>query len=160
MGTNPVVKVQQLFFDRDKVDKYVSRKKKRAFTKSGAYVRRTAQFSMRSRKGSAPAGQPPFAHAKGLKRHLYFYYDPDKETVIVGPVLFSETASEGIPRLMERGGVVSREVRVPTGNVTSVDGTMLKKFRTERRDLSYDPHPYMLPALAKNKGKIAEFMAE
>lgn len=126
------------FFDSGKVQKTLDRKTLRVLSKFGAFVRRSAQFSMRSGKGTARPGQPPFAHGgKELKRLLFFSYDALTKTVFIGPIRFDSAKMRGVPRLMEKGGEISKKVK---------SGQSLR--------LKYKPHPFMEPAFIKNIGWV------
>lgn len=127
-----------VFFDSPKIHKFIDQKTKRVFVRFGSFVRRTAQFSMRSRKGSAPKGQPPYAHGrKLLKRLIFFSYDPAAKSVVIGPVRLENTRDKHVPRLMEEGGRVAGLVY----------GKPVQK--------QYGGHPFMKPAFDKHTGAIA-----
>lgn len=134
------VKLTDAFLDNPKIQKYLDQKTKKVFVRFGGTVRKTAQFSMRSRKGTAPAGQPPYAHKKKLLRKLLFFsYDVNTKTVVIGPVRIERTMDQHIPKLMEEGGKVAKETR--SGKIVTLD---------------YTPHPFMQPAFETHIGKLAE----
>lgn len=137
--SDPVVKLKKQFFSSDKVQKALDRKTRKVLSGFGARVRRTAQFSMRSRKGSSPPGVPPYSHGKKLlKKLLYFTYEPERKSVTVGPVLLEKTKEQKITRLMEEGGTVT---------VVTEKGVITK---------NYEDHPYMEPARAKHIGTVTK----
>ncbi len=106
---------KRLFFDRPAVTRAVDRAARKALTHAGGKVRLIAQRSMRyvtqpkkqgkKRKVSAP-GQPPRAVRPHpwLRKHLYFAWDPQRKSVVVGPAVFGRRT--GTPRRLERGGRV------------------------------------------------------
>lgn len=126
------------FFDADKVVKAVSQAKRKAFSKAGAYIRQRAKTSIKKKKGSAPAGNPPHAHA-GQIRLIFFAWDARAESVVVGPIEFtSARGPKGGARLLEKGGAA--EARDRRGR--------LKKYR-------YAGHPFMRPAMVAELPKFA-----
>jgi hypothetical protein len=116
------LKVKQSFFDKDPVIRALDRADRSILSRIGAFIRTRARSSMRRRKKSAAAGQPPSVHVGDLRQRLYFGYDVATRSVVVGPVKFG---SGDVPNLMEFGGTVTRRGRA----------------------LHYLPHAYMGPAL-------------
>src|SRR5688500_3112527 len=90
------------FFDRPKVLKALDRANKRALSKAGAFVRQRAKTSMRKRKGTAPSGEPPYAHVGLLRKLMFFAYDAQRKSVVVGPARINTPT--GVPGLLEHGG--------------------------------------------------------
>lgn len=138
---DPLFKVKKAFFDSEKVKKALDTKTRKVLSGFGARVRRTAQFSMKSRKGrkGSPPGKPPFAHGQKLLRKLLFFaYDANKKSVVIGPVLIESTKKLGVPRLHEEGGVVS---------VNTKKGRVVRK---------YPPRPYMKPAFDEHRGNVTK----
>lgn len=82
-------------------------------------------------KHSAP-GEPPRYIEGSLKRLIFFAYQPDRRSVIVGPVGFSSSTA---PRVLEYGGVNQHGKKVA-------------------------PRPYMAPALEKVQPRLSRFWAE
>jgi hypothetical protein len=125
-----LAEVKKQFFDRLTVKKALDRKTLKVLNSFGGTVRKTAQYSMRSRKGPSKAGEPPHAHGKKLLRKLLFYsLDPKSKSVIIGPILKPTTEKLHIPRTHEIGGSIKQK--------------------------HYPPRPYMKPAFAKHVGKVA-----
>lgn len=119
---------KKLFFDRKSVADPLARGRDRALSKFGAYVRQRARTSVRKRKGTSPAGSPPFSHVGTLRRGILFGRDPDRGSVVIGPVLLG--SQDGSPERLEYGG-------------TGVVGP-----RGKRRTATYEPRPFMRPAFA------------
>lgn len=132
-------------FDTDKVRRRMDKTTLRAMDRMGGTLRKYAQFSMKNRtKLVSPPGSPPHARKqKLLKRLLYYSYDPSNKVLVVGPVLFRGSKTDGLPSLMERGGVINK--------VDDKDKPVM---------LRYEPRPYMGPSLTDNMGKIAGFFGE
>jgi hypothetical protein len=129
------------FFDRKAVIDAVDKAELRVLKKFGAFVMRTDRKSIKERKGTAPAGQPPHAHStyipkpgkrkKSTRKRLRFRdsilfgYDKAAGSVVIGPYLFEARRGRTVPELLEVGG------RGPLG--------------------TYRPHPHTLPAFEKEK---------
>ena len=142
------MKIKALFFDRPKVQRAVKSARRRALSKTGAFIRQRAKTSMRkvgkrARAKATPGslvsrpGQPPLAHEGSLRRLLFFAYDPNFQSVVVGPLAFRAGTA---PATLEYGGevVINRRRRRRDGQVT--------RYRSRARIL---PRPYMAPALQK-----------
>lgn len=122
------------FFDRAIVKNAISNASRKILSKAGAFVRTTARRSIRTRKKSASPGSPPSSHLGLLKRLIYFGYDAERETVVVGP----NPIRKGVaPALLEYGG---------TGIVKG-------------KPAKYPAYPYMQPALEKNVDLFAGMFA-
>jgi hypothetical protein len=134
MPIDVVANVKQAFFDSSKVTKSLDRATKKALSKFGAFVRQRSRSSIRSRKKVSMPGQPPSSHVGTLKKLIFFAYESEQKTVVIGPTPFGKGTA---PSLLESGGIaVSRN----------------------GKRLNYRPRPFMKPAfdteLAK---KPAEF---
>lgn len=141
--------IKRFFFDRDRVLKAVSRARRRALSRAGAFVRTRARTSIRKRKGTSPAGSPPYSHVGTLRKGILFGYDPARESVVVGPVGF---AGSRAPSLLEFGGTVPGEGRLLTvaADVGRDASGRFASRQTRVRvtgNLTYEPRPYMGPAL-------------
>lgn len=122
------------FFDRQTVQRAVDKAARKNLSKFGAFVRRSAQTSIRSRKRISEPGQPPSSHTGLLKRHIYFAYDGQKKSVVIGPVAWKKRGSFTVPEVLEYGGQI-RET----------------KYR-----YNYRPRPFMRPAFEKEKARIKD----
>jgi hypothetical protein len=100
------------FFDSKKVLAAVDRATRRVLSKFGAFVRTRARTSIRKRKAVSLPGGPPHSHTGLLRRFLFFSYDPDNKSVVIGPAKISGTVDPdalpaleyGGPSTVERGG--------------------------------------------------------
>jgi len=81
----------------------VDNRTKKVLSKFGSFVRKTSRQSIRKRKGTSRPGNPPFSHVGTLKRHIYFCYDPNRRSVVIGPVIFPGKSGKALPAL-EYGG--------------------------------------------------------
>jgi len=77
---------KQMFFDRDKVRKRTDAGTRRVLSRFGAYVRTTAKHSIRKRKRISEPGEPPSSHTGLLRRFIFFGYDRDRRSVVIGPI--------------------------------------------------------------------------
>jgi len=134
------IRIKKMFFDRPKVQRAVDAARQRVLSKAGAFVRKEARWSIKSRKKmvSRP-GHPPFSHVGLLKRFIFFGYDEYSDSVVVGPVGFKRS---NVPHVLEYGGV------------TTV--TRFRRGKIEQRRVRIAPRPYMGPALAKELPKFPE----
>jgi hypothetical protein len=124
------LKVRQFFFDRQAVLSKVDAATRRVLSKFGAFVRRAAKSSIRSRKKPSAPGTPPSSHTGLLKRLIFFGYDPGRRSVVIGPAPLRSTVEA--PPLLEYGGRARRRGR----GGKSVTAT-------------YKARPYMGPAFQK-----------
>ena len=100
--------MKRMFFDRKKIRNKVDARSRQVLSKFGAYVRRTAKRSIRKRKRTSAPFSPPSSHAGTLKRHIYFGYDMQRRSVVIGPVRVFNTrvvSSRTLPGL-EYGGKI------------------------------------------------------
>jgi len=113
--------VKHLFFDRDRVVRGMSRAERKVLSRFGAFVRQAARQSIRrapaqrrparsgtrrrrqARNSSLP-GRPPLSHTGLLKQHIYFIYDPQRKSVVIGPARLNKP-SAGALEALEYGGV-------------------------------------------------------
>ena len=120
--------VKKWFFDSPAVTNAVDAGTRRVLSRFGAYVRRTAQCSIRTRKGPASPGQPPHSHAGHLRKFISFWYDRSARSVVIGPaklnmVQFDSGMQIGnvtVPQLLEyggNGGVVEEAFQLPDGRL-------------------------------------------
>ncbi len=117
--------IKDLFFDKPAVISKVSAAKRKELSQFGAFVRQSARTSIRHRKGTSPPGKPPYSHEGSLRRKILFGYDPQSESVVVGPLGFRKSDA---PHLLEYGGKATIQ------------------RRGKRVRATYKPRPYMGPA--------------
>ena len=115
------------FFDRPKVQGAVDAATKRVLSKFGAFVRQRAKTSIRQRKKVSAPGQPPSSHLGLLKKFLFFAYDQQKRSVVVGPTQLNRGDGTA-PRLLEQGG------------------TGVRMRSKKQKQVYYRPRPFMQPA--------------
>lgn len=94
-------RVKSLFFDSQKVIRSVDSATRKVLSKFGAFVRQRARSGIRKRRRPADPGQPPSSHV-GTLRVILFGYDPQRRSVVIGPV---RAGKAGVaPRVLEKGG--------------------------------------------------------
>jgi hypothetical protein len=102
----------------------------------GAFVRRSAKSSIRKRKKAAPPGQPPSSHTGLLKKFIFFGYDADRRSVVIGPTRLNQKGRGEAPPLLEYGG----------------KATLVRRGKKKR--VTYQARPYMGPAFEKEKPQL------
>jgi hypothetical protein len=120
------------FFDRDVVQRAVSKGERRVLSKFGAFVRQRAKTSIRTNKGISRPGAPPYSHVGLLKRFIFFAYDLERRSVVIGPTLLGKS-THSVPQLLEYGGEVTRK-----------EGRLVRRLR-------YRARPFMGPAFAEEQ---------
>ena len=128
--------IKQLFFDREAVTSRVDPATRKVLSKFGAFVRRTAKGSIRRRRKAAPPGSPPSSHTGLLKKFIFFGYDPEQRSVVIGPTRLDRRGQGEAPSLLEYGGQT----------------TLVRWGKRERA--TYRARPYMGPAFEKEQPKL------
>lgn len=136
MSLRVSMEFKKLFFDRGRVINRVTRERRKALSRIGAYTMKVARSSMRRSKKSSLPGKPPRAHSGELKRLIYFNYDPQRDSVVIGPVGFKNS---NVPEVLEYGG---------TARVKGRGG--------EKSRVRIQARPYMGPAEQKAHEYIPE----
>ena len=121
-------RITRSFFDSEKVLAATTRAERRNLSRFGAYVRQTAKRSIRKRKRAAAPGSPPSSHSGALRKRIFFQFDLNRRSVIVGPERISSKLGDA-PHALEEGG-------------TSVIGSGPGKGRS----ISIASRPFMRPA--------------
>ena len=125
---------KSLFFDRQAVMNSVNRAERRVLSKFGAFVRKGARSSIRRRKAISEPGKPPSSHTGLLRQFIFFVYEPNRASVVIGPVELNRGTEA--PRLLEHGGSVVR------------------RERQQRVAMTYRPRPFMGPAFERELPKL------
>lgn len=108
-----------MFFDRTHVINRVEKKQHRVLSGTGAYAMGAMRKSMRKGRvsqrnkpgpphygGGSKPGEPPRWWSKLLRDFIFFGFDADKESVLVGPYKFTrkQATSVTVPKLLNDGG--------------------------------------------------------
>jgi hypothetical protein len=128
---------KSMFFDTKKVKSATDRATRKVLSRFGAFVRKTARWSIRRRKKSSKPGHPPSAHSDLLKK-IFFVYDSSRRSVIIGPIRLNKPGNA--PEALEYGGAS----RVTSG----------RRGRRKSRTVRIAARPFMQPAFMKEKPKL------
>lgn len=123
-----------VFFDTNAVRKATSKAERKVLNRFGAMVRTTAKRSIRKatkRTRQSEPGDPPRSHTAYLKRGIFYGFDIESRSVVVGPV---KSKSGNIPEALEYGGTTKQK---KTGDTIDIE-----------------PRPFMGPALDKMLPKL------
>lgn len=158
--------MKDFFFDRKVVHDAIGREKRKAISRSLAFVRTRARSLLRRRKKPSLPGKPPSIHSQqyGLKTIL-FAYDPRIQGGIVGPVKLNQVnmtwrGSQPVPSIMEMGGQVKIHETKSFSDGKWYRRDLRRRLRPNQkrriRSANYAPRPFMTPALEieAEKGNI------
>ena len=135
---------KQMFFDTKAVLSATDKATRRVFSRFGAFVRTTARHSIRKRRRTSAPGEPPSSHTGLLKRFIFFGYDRERRSVVIGPARLNQKVGDA-PAALEYGGMS-----------TVVEG--LRRRRRKRR-IRIAARPYMGPSFEKEKPKLPAMWA-
>ena len=128
---------KQMFFDRKAVTSRVDKAARKVLSKFGAFVRQRAKTSIRKRKRISAPSQPPSSHTGLLKKFIFFAYDRERDSVVIGPERLNQKTGDAPPAL-EHGG----RSRVTSGG---------RRNKRVVRTVTIRQRPYMGPAFEKEK---------
>jgi len=136
--------------DFAKVEKAANRASVKALRSSGAYLRKVARNSIKSKtppldgkRKPSEAGKPPYSWKQpGMTFKDSILYAVEDGNVVVGPMGWGRGKKVG--QIQEFGGTASITMPDDDGNKKSVLAT-------------YPKRPYMAPALERSQSKISEF---
>lgn len=97
---------KRFYFDRKAVADIVGKDAAKSLGRAGAFVQRRARSSLRRRKKTSNAGQPPSVHSQdsyATLKNIQFQFVPASMSVFVGPVLLNGSSGTPVPGLHERG---------------------------------------------------------
>lgn len=99
------------------------------------YARRDGLAPPRRPLAHSKPGEPPRMIEGSIRRFLFFSYDAENRSVVIGPTLIN--SQTGAPRTLEEGGTVI----------------------TRRGSFRILPRPYMKPAFEANINKLPRLLA-
>ena len=176
-------KLTDFFFDKQAVADRLNAAEQKAMAKIGAFIRRSAQKSIRRRKSFSVPGSPPSAHSTdkvATLKNILFGYDPSSHSVSVGPVLlrmnrkrrafFLEKSKRMVRKRDARGikelegGIWIKDIE-PSRPVTALaefGGTARATIDDQSTTLNFRARPFMAPALERERtnGKLIEAWRE
>jgi len=168
---------RQNFFDRPLVIAAVGKARADNFRRCGGYLKKVGKNSMRytsdPTKRSMP-GAPPFARrsigfnreykskdgtvksrpTSPLKELIEYSYDFGTKTVVIGPMIFRNSASNyRVPEVLEKGGRVS--TFIPSRVAAELAGKKHTGSTGKLTKVTIEPRPTMQLALKKSNKFIA-----
>jgi hypothetical protein len=109
------MRMKDVFFDRAAIKNRMTKANRKPLSKAGAFIRRRARSSLRRRKKRSEPGQPPSVHTSdrvATLKNILFAYEPQAETLVVGPVRLNRQAVLGpqldsatVPQVHEFGAM-------------------------------------------------------
>ena len=152
----------QLFLDRAKVKRAIDKKSRTVLARTGGVVRKAVRQSMkkkpqkRTKKGKVSKAYvrslgetgPPRWVTRGLKDNVFFFYDPKKRSVVIGPRPFPSTRT-GQPTQRKSGASL-----LEFGGGARVRATNRKGKPWIRAQ--FRPKPFMAPQMGLAQSKLRE----
>ena len=127
----------ELWFDRDYVLKHVDEARQKKLSRFGYFVMRDARQLIKHRKRSSKPGESPTNWSDLLKRFIYFNYEKQTRSVVIGPYRLPASREDPpIPAALELGGIV--------------------RNRRAKRPVRIRPRPYMQPAFDRQLRKMGD----
>ena len=113
------------------------------------YVRTAARSSIRKRKRVSEPDKPPSGHSGDLRRGIYFSYDPQRDSVVIGPVPLHGRNYRDAMQALEYGGTVTRYRRDWSKGRDARGRGIMKAYRA-----TYKARPFMRPAFEQEQPKL------
>lgn len=185
------------FFSADAVKRSVDQVTRKALSRFGAFVRQGARGSIQESNTISSPGNPPHSHVGAQRRSInrrrkaqgvapvkgglqgikdiWFAYEPQAQSVIVGPVKYnivsfrtgtSEVLHGTVPSVLEFGGQVTQMMVESQGAPGEfVRANLRSRRRLAGRKIKYRtvtirPRPYMIPALERELPKLPGMWAD
>jgi hypothetical protein len=134
---------QKTFLKPDRIMNPYKRTERRVLNQIGAFTRRTAKQSIRKRRKASKPGTPPSSHTGGVKRNIFFAYDRNRGSVVIGPIrLGGRKGGPDQPRILEEGGTTTVQKQ--------------GKRKSAKKRVFIQERPFMGPAKEKNLPKLPE----
>lgn len=141
------------FFDSKVVMSATDRAERRILSRAGAYVRRISRSSIRRRKNPSKPGKAPTNWVGTLKKLIFFTYDTNRKTVVIGP---TKSGRGIVPNVLEEGGHTTVEER-SFEYERNHEGMRAKVFKgIKKHKVMIKKRPYMKPAFDKVLPTVAE----
>lgn len=158
------VELSKLFFDHKGIHRSVADQSVKVLVRFAAYVRMAARSSIRVSRRSADPGSPPKSHNGVLRNNIYFVYEPQTRSVVVGPYQMDRPHPGGdgqpvggnaVPGVLEKGGRISIVETLRAGKWQRVRRTGANKsLPTRVVQKTVEPRPFMTPALERSLSKL------
>ena len=130
-----IAEYKKSFFDRKAVQQSVDHAGRKVLSKFGAFVRTRSRRSIRKRKASSQPGQPPSSHTGLLRKFIFFGYDAQAQSVVIGPAKLNHKPGAA-PSVLEHGG------------------TAVIERRGKKQRVSIAERPYMAPAFEQERPQL------
>jgi hypothetical protein len=130
-----ICKVKNLFFDSPAVLAAVDSATRKVLNRIGGMIRLAARRSIKkaaSHTTVSKPGKPPLSHTGLLRNYIYYSFDPQSRSVVVGPVALNAKGKD-VPRTLEYSG----------------------STRIKGKNVHIAARPFMGPALAVNQPRMA-----
>lgn len=144
------MRMKKLFFTSKAVTSRVDAATRRVLSRFGAFVRRTAKSSIRKRKKASEPGQPPSSHTGLLKKFIWFGYEPNEHSVVIGPARLTSKTGEA-PEALEHGG---------TATLMETKWIGRGRKKRQKRNVHVAARPFMGPAMDKETPKLPSMWAD
>ena len=141
---------QKMFFPSKAIPRRVDAASRKVLSKFGAFVRRTARSSIRKRKGASKPGRPPSSHTGLLKKFIWFGYEPNRKSVVIGPAKLTSKNTDA-PETLEYGG---------TTTLMETKWTGRKRKKRQKQRVRIAARPFMGPAMEKETPKLSSMWRE
>ncbi|MEN6385311.1 MAG: hypothetical protein ABFD79_08930 [Phycisphaerales bacterium] len=128
-------KVKTLFFDSPAVVQAVDSATRKVLNRIGGMIRLTARRSIKkasTHNAVSKPGKPPLSHTGLLRNYIYYSFDPQARSVIVGPVAL-RAKGKNVPHTLEYSGTA----------------------KIRNKNIHIAARPYMTPALTVNQPRMA-----
>ena len=169
------------FFNLAAITDPLEKAKQTGARDSASLVRKIARESMRwnkskkNRAEKSPAGTAPLAEKGFIRNLLYFAWEPERDTAVVGPAFLPSKSNAGsttVPGVHEKAGSLSLTRKVfdlrPKAKSKAQaaafrrkmkDGSLVRepRYRTENFTAKYPKRSFMVPALERAKVVMKEF---
>ncbi|OHB50512.1 MAG: hypothetical protein A2Y10_18105 [Planctomycetes bacterium GWF2_41_51] len=130
-----ICKVKTLFFDSSIVAKAVDSATRKVLNRIGGMIRLTARRSIKkapSHTAVSKPGKPPFSHTGLLRNYIYYSFDQQTRSVVVGPVALN-AKGKNVPHILEYSGTA----------------------KIKGKNVHIAARPYMGPALKVSQPRMA-----
>jgi hypothetical protein len=134
-----ICKVKSLFFDSPAVLASVDSATRKVLNRIGGMIRLTARRSIKkapSHSSISKPGKPPLSHTGLLKNYIYYSFDQQARSVVVGPAALNAKGKD-VPRILEYSG--NTKIKTKQGN----------------KNVHIAARPFMAPALKVSQPKMA-----
>ena len=157
MLTMKIDQAKGFFFDPGKLFAGLDKATQRILSKFGGSVRLRSKRSIKERKKPSVPGKPPSSRTGVLKQFIFYAYEPQKRTVVIGPtptnqIFFNRDrrpVTGTVPGVLEYGGEITLLEVLKWGKWRRADLRSRRRnanLPTRYRTVRIAARPYMQPA--------------